>query len=793
MPSQLAAVLRYFRGVAGANDCDAQGDGPLLRRFAAERDEGAFAALLQRHGPLVFEVCRRVLGDRHDAEDAFQAAFLVLAKKAASVRRGEALAAWLHRVALNVSRTLRAGAAVRRAHERQAALMAPAAVADQGVSHDWQPVLHEEVDRLPEKYRVPVVVCYFQGATHEEAARRLGWPVGSVKGRLARARDLLRARLTRRGLAVTGAGLAAALAPGAAAAVPPALLGPTLRAAVAFAAGGAATGCVNSARTVALAKGVLRTMSAKTWTPAVVLLMAAGFAGVGVALAAGSWREGNADAPAVEHRRPAREDRQNVVEKDGVRFEILVPEREWLIPENRDGVRTPIKLGLRITNETNKPLRFTRFDTLYPEMTGPDGKPLQPSGGRNVTLPMKESDCPLVKPGDGVTFAIDAHLFWQGGKLRFGGSDGFGGIWGFADEFKPGRYRLRIGYTNAATEHEVGRARRMALKGIWTGEVKTPFVEVSLVLPAPAGGKNGTDLAESRPVRVSGLEFVALVQKRMPVPTPEGVDVTLGLRIRNVSDKPLTVSVFDVIRPWVSSAAEGRKLGASVKRKRSPKPLPPVTLAPGASWTWQPRARILVTGDRATICLRGPDGLGVPGFWEIATLRAGKNRLSVEYANGNPKQGDVPVWVGKAVTEEVEFEIGPGEQRPAKPAEDAVKDDLRKLQGTWRLVAAEQGGIPVPPQNLAKNTWVFTGDKAAFKSGLRGLAGTVTLDPSKNPRWIDVKLGSDMTLQGIYELNGDTLRLFFHSPGAGRPTEFKTREGDLRWIGTYRRGNPDPQ
>jgi hypothetical protein len=108
MPSQLGAVLRFFSRAAGSNECDAQGDGQLLRQFASRRDEVAFAALLQRHGPLVFEVCRRLLGDRHDAEDAFQATFLVLARKAGSVRRGEALAAWLHRVALNVSRTLRA-------------------------------------------------------------------------------------------------------------------------------------------------------------------------------------------------------------------------------------------------------------------------------------------------------------------------------------------------------------------------------------------------------------------------------------------------------------------------------------------------------------------------------------------------------------------------------------------------------------------------------------------------------------------------------------------------------------
>src|SRR5262249_45040927 len=161
------------------------------------RDEEAFAGLLRRHGPLVFGVCRQVLGDAHDAEDAFQATFLVLARKAATVARQDSLAAWLHRVALNVARTARTAAARRRAPERETALRTRPGPGDEVAPGDWQPLLHEEVDRLPEKYRVPVVLCYLEGRTHEEAARQLGWPLGSVKGRLARARDLLRARLTR--------------------------------------------------------------------------------------------------------------------------------------------------------------------------------------------------------------------------------------------------------------------------------------------------------------------------------------------------------------------------------------------------------------------------------------------------------------------------------------------------------------------------------------------------------------------------------------------------------------------
>src|SRR5262249_6375527 len=154
-----------------------QSDSHLLRRFVGGREEDAFAALLLRHGSLVFEVCRQVLRDGHDAEDAFQATFLVLARKAATVRRHESLAAWLHRVALNIARTAKASAAQRRDHERQAGLMPRTTPVDDVAPRDWEPLLHEEVDRLPEKYRVPVVLCYLEGKTHDEAARQLGWPL----------------------------------------------------------------------------------------------------------------------------------------------------------------------------------------------------------------------------------------------------------------------------------------------------------------------------------------------------------------------------------------------------------------------------------------------------------------------------------------------------------------------------------------------------------------------------------------------------------------------------------------
>jgi RNA polymerase sigma factor (sigma-70 family) len=299
----LSGVLRYIRPLAGAEGSGDRRDAELLAEFVTRRDEGAFAVLLERHGPLVLGVCRQTLGDAHDAEDAFQATFLVLARRAASIRQHESLAAWLHRVAVNVSRTARLMNTRRRAHERKAVVMVAATPAVDETVCDWQPILHEEVDRLPEKYRVPVMLCYLEGKTHDQAAQQLGWPLGTVKGRLARARDLLRMRLERRGLALPAAGLAAVLAESAsAAAVPPRLLALTLRAAVTFAAGGAGAGSASSAAALALAKATLQTTLATKLLSVAALLLAVGL--TAFALAPGRQAESpfgsHAKAPEAE-------------------------------------------------------------------------------------------------------------------------------------------------------------------------------------------------------------------------------------------------------------------------------------------------------------------------------------------------------------------------------------------------------------------------------------------------------------------------------------------------------------
>jgi RNA polymerase sigma factor (sigma-70 family) len=274
---QLDLVLRHIHRLAGADGCDGLKDGQLLERFVAAGEEAAFAALVRRHGPMVLGVCRRVLGSLHDAEDAFQATFLVLLRRARALDRRGSLTNWLYTVAYHVALRARAEAARRQRQERQVAQM-PQAVSPAGeVWPDLQPVLDEELSRLPDSYRSAVLLCYLQGRTNAEAARLLGWPVGTVKGRLARARDLLRRRLARRGITLTGGALAAALTDHASAAVPAPLAHATVRAAAAGLTAGA-----TSAAVLSLAEGALKTMFVTKTKIATAFLLVTALLALGV-------------------------------------------------------------------------------------------------------------------------------------------------------------------------------------------------------------------------------------------------------------------------------------------------------------------------------------------------------------------------------------------------------------------------------------------------------------------------------------------------------------------------------
>src|SRR5438132_8961169 len=214
---------------------------------------------MQRHGPMVLGVSQRVLGHEQDAEDVFQATFLVLARKAKSIRQRASLASWLYGVAYRLALKLKATAARRRARERRVAEMMATKTSTESTWSDLRPILDDELSRLPQKYRAPLILCYLEGKTNVEAGRLLGWPAGSMSKRLSRGRELLRARLVERGLALSAIALAAMLAEHAQASVPAALWQSSLKAAVLISTGQALTGVV-STQVGSLVHGVIHTM-----------------------------------------------------------------------------------------------------------------------------------------------------------------------------------------------------------------------------------------------------------------------------------------------------------------------------------------------------------------------------------------------------------------------------------------------------------------------------------------------------------------------------------------------------
>jgi|GEM_PF-2854728 len=205
MAGQQSTILRQIDLAFNGGTVGGLSDSELVARFVARRGpaaEAAFAALVHRHGPMVHRVCRAIVRDHHAAQDASQATFLVLARKAGSLRVEKSLGPWLHGVACRVSAKARAAAARRQAHEARVAGMTPTLISDER-RDDVAPLIHEEIARLPDRYRAPIILCDLEGHTYEEAARLLGRPVGTIKSRLARGREHLRGRLIRRGVSPT--------------------------------------------------------------------------------------------------------------------------------------------------------------------------------------------------------------------------------------------------------------------------------------------------------------------------------------------------------------------------------------------------------------------------------------------------------------------------------------------------------------------------------------------------------------------------------------------------------------
>lgn len=325
-PTSMAVLVRHLRKIANPSQVARVSDAELLERFVHRRDQAAFELLVWRHQRLVLSVCRRALGDVPDAEDAFQATFLALARKASAVCRGEAVAGWLHTVAFRIALRARKSASPRlKTNVDLAALESPADPYREAARRDLAAVLDEEISRLPRKYRVPVMLCYLEGKTYAEAGRQLGVAIGTLAGQLKRARDLLQRRLRRRGIEASGALLAAVLCEQASSAAPAVLVNTTVKTAASLLLGETAATVAVSPTVAALAEGALRSLFVSKLKIGVVALLAGLLVtGIGLLIPAVTFVH---PASPVEPEQPATEAALNKEESPRVdRYGDLLPD-----------------------------------------------------------------------------------------------------------------------------------------------------------------------------------------------------------------------------------------------------------------------------------------------------------------------------------------------------------------------------------------------------------------------------------------------------------------------------------
>ncbi|MFL5341456.1 MAG: RNA polymerase sigma factor, partial [Gemmataceae bacterium] len=380
-------------------------DGQLLEDYISRRDEAAVTALVRRHGPMVWGVCRRVLRNCHDAEDAFQATFLVLVRKAASIAAPELLANWLYGVAHQTARKARATVGKRAVRERQVTDMPEPAAVEQDLWNDLQPLLDHELSQLPDIYRVAIVLCDLEGKTRKEAARHLGLPEGTVGSRLARARVVLAKRLTERGVAVSCGALAAVLAQSVASAgVPSQVVSKAIQAASLLAAGQVVAVGPVSVKVATLTESVLKAMMMSKLKAAIAVILVLGFISAGATVA--TLRSAAQDKPLTANepvKKPPEPDKEAFTawgkEVGGMQAGLGFRPGENRVYHHGETV----KVVVRVRNVGKEPVEFKHVRAFFlenpPRITDADGKMVQlpPYGTRDQEWNMPRSS--NVAPG----------------------------------------------------------------------------------------------------------------------------------------------------------------------------------------------------------------------------------------------------------------------------------------------------------------------------------------------------------------------------------------------------------
>jgi RNA polymerase sigma factor (sigma-70 family) len=819
----LGEVLRRIGRTAGLQAVLALTDAQLLDRFAAARDEPAFAALVVRHGPMVLGVCRRLLPDAGQAEDAFQAAFLVLARKAGAIRRRPLLSAWLYGVTYKVAARLRGRLWRRRAREKPVDLDAlPAADAQE--SFDLAPAVHEEVQRLPDKYRDPVVFCYLEGRTHEEAARLLDCPLGTVKGRLARARDLLRSRLARRGLAPCEAAVALAVRP---AAPRPAVVDATVRAAPLVAAGDPTGGGLASARAVMLSQGVVRTMMLTNWKiMAAVVLAALLLAGTGGYVYQSARGEPGGTQPGARAAdKPggadnAKDDKGAIqgtwqvtaVEMGGKdvsgtdEFKDLATAK-WTFAADKitfksgkpdmsvnykiDPSKKPKELDVTPTdgpeNERNKqmPAVYSLEGDVLKICVGSPDAPARPKevaskeGEKNLLITFKRveggKDKPEAKPGDDKEAIQGA---WQVTDFEVKGK---GPDEATLKQIKAARWIFTADMINVQTPGEKEAPASYTLdaskspKQIDFGPLGSPPQEaiyslegdvLKICVAGPEGGPRPKDFAANE-----GGKTVVLTLKRVK----DGKDKSAD---KPKDDKEAIQGVWKV-----ESVATGGKEGMNdndedLNKLKSSKFIftaEKLTIQPDRAGPQVASYKLDPTKKPKELDLT-PEDDGrsdkVPAIPAIYSLEADVLKLCLPPPADRTRPTELATREGDKTVLFTLKRVKEGKDKPT----DKPHDDKEVLQGTWNIIRVEAGGKAAPDdgktRELKSAAWTFAGDKITISGLAQGKDATATfaLDPSKTPREIDFTpldgpAGKPAkAMPGIYSLEGGVLKICIPMP-----------------------------
>jgi RNA polymerase sigma factor (sigma-70 family) len=515
-------LLRHLRRLTGTANAENASDHELVQSFVADRDDAAFTALFRRHGPMVHRLCRRVLHNEQDADDAFQATFLVFARKARFLRSSDLLSSWLYGVAYRTALKARCTAARRRAHETAA----PVRVASDPLSEmtiaEVQGVVDQEIADLPDKFRAPLVLCCLEGFARDEAARQLGWTVSVLKSRLEQAREWLRRRLARRGLTLPAALLAlGTLATTLQAAVPPALAATTVKATI-LVASGAATAPGVSANAVRLAEMSIKgTLLVKgKVVPAVVLALVV--LGIGVTGAALHMRtRANPQTAAVDAPKVQAPERPSEPAEFGQKPEPPKPKAESLTRWGQSEAVFSAHLTRAVAGPVGRSEPPLYTTTLHLRVVKVLRGSLQPGDEIVAVHSVRQNEMPVFPEGREVLVALN---------IRQG--------------------RKTVQAVTEATTAEMEQAElACSVPQGWSvenGRLLSPWANLGRQgWPAEAKGKGPFLCAETgRPALFvgPGVEFTAepVPPKVVKPGNPDG-DGEYRITVKNVTDKPATI------------------------------------------------------------------------------------------------------------------------------------------------------------------------------------------------------------------------------------------------------------